>query len=155
MNLDGNQIHDDGAKALGDMLVHNKIIVTLSLAYNRIEKDGSKALAEALQRNCTLRTLCLKANPLGPGGLESFGTMLRLNDTLNSLNVSYAQVLKNNGVEGLFELCRALRVNRTLSSLDLSGNDFGEPDMRKVSSEAKRARKKWGEASANRKAEKN
>jgi len=132
LNLDGNRIHDDGAKALGDMLAHNKVITTLNLAYNRIEKDGSKALAEALLKNCTLQRLSLKANPLGPGGLEAIGTMLRLNDSIHSLNVSYAQVMRNAQVEGLFELCRALRVNRTLTVLDLSGNDMGEPEMRKI-----------------------
>ena len=133
VNLDGNEIHDDGAAAIGDMLAQNMIITTLSLSYNQIEGPGARAIGEALQKNCTLTTLKLSANPLGPVGLESISVMLRLNDTVNTVSMGYARVLgssgSGDGTHGLFELCRMLRVNRTLTSLDLSGNNFLEPDI--------------------------
>jgi len=131
-NLDGNRIHDDGAAAVGDMLAHNKVLTNLSLAYNLIQKDGAYKLGEALQRNCTLQFLNLNRNPLGPGGLAHICTMLRQNDTIRTLSVGYAKVLSEQGVQGLFELCKMLRINRSLTSLDLSGNDFGESDLRKL-----------------------
>ena len=133
VNLDGNRIHDDGASALGDMLIKNKVILTLSLQYNKIGALGAKKLGEALQRNCAVRTLSLNSNPLGSGGLEEIGKMLRLNDTLTRVGLGYAQVLnKAKGGNGLFVLNQALRVNRSLNALDLSGNDFTEPDLRNL-----------------------
>ncbi|GMH51252.1 hypothetical protein TrST_g10856 [Triparma strigata] len=136
LNLDGNRIHDDGAAAIGDMLAHNMIITTLQLAYNKIEGVGVRAIGQALQKNCTLTNLNMNANPLGPLGLESISVMLRLNDTVNTVSMGYSRVLgkggSGEGTQGLFELCRMLRINRTLTSLDLAGNGFMEPDAERL-----------------------
>ncbi|GMH81373.1 hypothetical protein TL16_g08909 [Triparma laevis f. inornata] len=136
LNLDGNRIHDDGAAAIGVMLAHNMIITTLQLAYNQIEGVGTRAIGQALQKNCTLTNLNLNANPLGPLGLESISNMLRLNDTINTVSMGYSRVLgkggSGEGTHGLFELCRMLRLNRTLTSLDLAGNGFLEPDVERL-----------------------
>ncbi len=132
VNLDGNHIHDDGACSLGEMLRTNKVITQLNVSYNMIQGVGAKKLGEALTKNRSLKMLALQANPLGPDGLEAIASMLRQNDSLTTVKLGYCRVLSNAGVQGLFELCRCLRVNRTLTSLDLSGNDFAEADMRKL-----------------------
>jgi len=133
LNLDRCRIHDDGAKAIGKMLMANKILTRLNLNFNRIGAAGARAIGESLYCNVSLRTLGLNSNPLGSGGLEAIGKMLRCNDTVTKVTMAYSGVLnRTKGGNGLFVLNQALRVNRSLTSLDLSGNDFSEGDLRNL-----------------------
>ena len=50
------------------------------------------------------------------------GIMLKENTTLTSLGLESCKV----GSDGLWEVCSALGVNTTLTSLDLSGNMFDD-----------------------------
>jgi Ran GTPase-activating protein (RanGAP) involved in mRNA processing and transport len=59
IDLDNNQIGDDGAQALATALEHNTTLNILSLWNNKIGSTGAQALAQALAQNDTLSLLYL------------------------------------------------------------------------------------------------
>ncbi|KAF9342284.1 hypothetical protein BGX26_007871, partial [Mortierella sp. AD094] len=71
LNLGGNSIGPNGAKALSEALKTNSTLTTLNLGGNLIEPNGAKALSEALKTNSTLTTLDLRYNLIGPDGAKA------------------------------------------------------------------------------------
>lgn len=59
LNLQGNDIHRQGAQNLANALKVNTTLTSLSLADNSIGKGGGMAFAETLQINITLEHLNL------------------------------------------------------------------------------------------------
>uniref|UniRef100_A0A1I8BYH0 Carm_PH domain-containing protein n=1 Tax=Meloidogyne hapla TaxID=6305 RepID=A0A1I8BYH0_MELHA len=59
---------------------------------------------------------------LGPGGARLLGKSLQLNQSLRQLSLDRNQI----GIEGFYELARALRLNNTLLSLDLPTSDLSD-----------------------------
>ena len=82
LNLERNDIGDEGAKALAE----NSTLTTLDLFHNGIGAEGAKALAE----NSTLTTLNLYTNGIGDEGAKA----LAENSTLTTLD------LGGNGIDG-------------------------------------------------------
>jgi Ran GTPase-activating protein (RanGAP) involved in mRNA processing and transport len=64
LDLHGNDITEEGAKALAEMLQTKMTLTTLYLNNNNIKDEGAKALAEALQLHNTLTTLYLVRNQI-------------------------------------------------------------------------------------------
>ena len=56
LDLTGNDIGDDGAKAIAEALKVNPVLTTLDLHNNLIGAEGAKAIAEALKVNPLLKT---------------------------------------------------------------------------------------------------
>ena len=54
LDLRGNEIEDEGAKALAEALLMNKSVTDFNLDGNYVGDEGAKALAEALIENDTL-----------------------------------------------------------------------------------------------------
>jgi hypothetical protein len=63
IDLEGNNIGDEGAIALADLLITNSSITTLILDRNNIGPKGLLALVEALRFNVVLESLGLVGNP--------------------------------------------------------------------------------------------
>jgi Ran GTPase-activating protein (RanGAP) involved in mRNA processing and transport len=76
LDLDWNEIHDDGAKELATMLLDNAILESLNLASNAIGSDGAKALANALHSNQALTFLNLMGNQIRDPGAFSLAENL-------------------------------------------------------------------------------
>ena len=53
------------------------------------------------------------------------GTMLRVNKVLTSLRLGHCGL----GPHGVSEVCNAVGMNTTLTSLDLSGNEFDDQSI--------------------------
>jgi hypothetical protein len=68
LHLDTNQVDNDGATHLAQMLAVNKSLRKVSLAANRIGDEGMAALAEMLKSNSTLLELDLSSNEIGYDG---------------------------------------------------------------------------------------
>ena len=60
--LFGNNIGDEGAKAIAEALKVNEVVTKLWLNNNKIGDDGAKAIAEALKVNAVLNKLYLQYN---------------------------------------------------------------------------------------------
>ncbi|KAG9069808.1 hypothetical protein KI688_009133 [Linnemannia hyalina] len=121
LDLGGNSIGFDGAKALAEALKTNSTLATLHLWNNSIGSDGAKALAEALKTNSTLTTLDLGNNSIGSDGAKALAEALKTNSTLTTLGLGNNSI----GSDGAKALAEALKTNSTLTTLDLGGNSIG------------------------------
>jgi len=148
--MSSNQdVGDEGATAIADMLVSNASLETLWMLSVGLTSKGVVALAESLRHNNTLRLLQLSDNPLiDDEGATAMGRMLAANTTFEKLwfggtsmtleGVSaIAEGLKKNrglvgiglpstrvGYKGAEVIAQALTVNLTLKDLWLSREDI-------------------------------
>ncbi|KAH8098725.1 hypothetical protein JL720_1688 [Aureococcus anophagefferens] len=113
----------------------NKTLTYLDLRYNNIDDDGGVALAKALKKNESLTLVSLAQNRLGPNAGDALGSMMRRNITIRTLNLADNQLgpclsysneytrdfLPSSGPK----ICHALRVNGTITALDVSNNRLG------------------------------
>jgi len=82
--LEGNDLGDDGAKALS---IENSTITELFLGQNKIGSDGAAALAQGLKHG-RLKKLYMEGNCIGPDGARAFTS------ALNELNESNSKKLE-------------------------------------------------------------
>ncbi|KAF9956626.1 hypothetical protein BGZ72_002637 [Mortierella alpina] len=120
LDLQGNAIGNDGAKALAAALEINSTMTTLNLTDNDIGPLGANALAEALKTNSTLTTLNLRGNAIGDDGAKALAAALKINSTMTTLNLTYNGI----GPLGANALAEALKTNSTLTALNLSLNNI-------------------------------
>ena len=79
LNLPGNKIGDDGAKAIAEALKENTSVTNLDLSSNAISDEGAKAIAEALKENTTITSLDLDENQIGAAGAKDIVDFIRRN----------------------------------------------------------------------------
>ena len=121
LNISGNQLRKEGAKALAGELDHNSTLLALDLSNNKIGVSGTQAMAGVLgSKNSSLRYLNLSNNNSDVDGARSLKVALASNSTLRHLDVGYNR-LRMKGVsalaEGLFS-----NPNSALCSLALRNN---------------------------------
>ena len=179
LKLYSTSISVAGANLLAQVLRVNTSLSSLNLSYNAIRDEGANLLAEALRVSTSISSLDLSDNGILAVGANSLAQALKINTSLSSLDLhssiiqrefenilpqhlsgttvfytfgkpvtnfigdeganSLAQALRVNtslsllnlsfnfiGVAGAISLARALRVNTSLSSLDLSRNSIGD-----------------------------
>jgi hypothetical protein len=109
---------DAGGKALAGALKVNTTLTELNL-----DSCGLKDITELADTFKVIRSLLvfsLKWNKLGDAGGKALAGALKVNATLTVLDLWMCDL------ENITELVNALRVNRSLSKLDLGGNKFGD-----------------------------
>jgi Ran GTPase-activating protein (RanGAP) involved in mRNA processing and transport len=117
LNLAGNSICDDGARALAGLLRHQDrpSLQHLELSRGEISDDGCVALANAIQDNTSLISLGLSYNKLKTPSYIAFAQALSTNRTLTSID------LEANGMEialkGQQAIADMLQENMDLESL--------------------------------------
>ena len=127
LGLNKNNIGDEGAKAIAQVLETNTIFDSLYLNENNIGDEGAKAIARVLKTE-TLITLCLNENIIGDEGAKAIAHELERNTTLR-----YLQLSKNNiGMEGATALVTALTKKTTLFVLDLVMPDITDEQYNKL-----------------------
>ncbi|XP_060116635.1 MHC class II transactivator [Heteronotia binoei] len=82
-----NEIGDEGAAALSNVLPRLHSLKTLNLSQNKITNLGAKKLADALPSLTSLKTLSVYNNSIGDAGAENFAQVLPLLSSLRVLNV--------------------------------------------------------------------
>ena len=99
LHLEGNQISDDGAAALGQALSSPLCAVTeLYLGDNGIGPTGASSLAGAMGSSSALVKLYLEGNQIGPKGAAVFSAALEgLNDVVGE-RVFRNLYVDNNGI---------------------------------------------------------
>ena len=118
LNLNGNDIGDDGTASLAGELQSINNVEVLKVSRNGIGDAGVADLSSALKFNTTLTALFLSLNRIGEAGAAALADGLKSNKTLTELDLSYNDI----GDVGAAALANGLKFNRTLLVLYLSGN---------------------------------
>jgi hypothetical protein len=126
--LGGNKIGDEGAKAIAEALKVNAVLTTLGLYDNKIGAEGAKAIAEALKFNALLTTLSLTDNKIGPEGAIAIAEALKVNAVVTTLSL-YGNSI---GAEGAKAIAEALKVNAVLTKLNLEYTKMGDAGKKAV-----------------------
>ncbi|CAE7941950.1 NLRC3, partial [Symbiodinium necroappetens] len=82
VNLESNDIGDEGAKALADALKSNCTVTHVNLEFNMIGGQGAKAFADALKSNCTVTDVNLYGNWIGVEGGKALADAVESNRTV-------------------------------------------------------------------------
>ena len=148
LDLEGNGIRDEGAKALAEGLIVHSTLQTFNLSSNQIGDEGATAIAEALKNNANLLTLDLCQNRIRKDGATAIAEALTstsqglwkflsndkfkvdretdtvkefsVNSTLQELNLDFNSI----GDEGASALAEALEFSSTLQILSLASTDI-------------------------------
>lgn len=119
LNLNSNDINDEGLVKILHGLKNNNTLKTLSLFYNNFGNEGCLALKEFLKLNTSLKDLNVGNCKYDIKGLKLIYEGLQYNTKLKSLTLSNItnQNLKNQGLEILF-------FNTGLHYCNIGGSDF-------------------------------
>lgn len=138
--LDGNDIGDDGLAVLVACLGAHPSLVELSLGGNAIGAPGFSSLCAVLCKGTlALQKLNLGTNCLQKDSTTAVATLLTSCTALMELDLSFnalggskldSVIVLSKGFDGMVMLGESLAVNKTLLSLDLSGNNVGKAGMR-------------------------
>jgi Ran GTPase-activating protein (RanGAP) involved in mRNA processing and transport len=158
INLFNNRIREDGIKEISDVLKINNTITDIGLGFNFINKEAMNYLGEALIENNSIKRIELSNLYRGDEGFEGFFEALKINTSITSLNLSnnfigkknmdfLSNIIKNNhsiqtlelssvnldnnyeGIE-LGEFFEALKINTSITYLNLSNNFIANEKLR-------------------------
>jgi hypothetical protein len=103
---------DCGAKAIAEMLTHNKTLESVSVHHNKIGQDGLCALLGAMLHNTTLRSFYISSNRSTTAVSHKTAEMLKVNTTLTKLGIDAVLCPKSAA-----DLAEAIKSNTTLATL--------------------------------------
>mmetsp|Transcript_26529 Transcript_26529/g.63161 ORF Transcript_26529/g.63161 Transcript_26529/m.63161 type:complete len:612 (+) Transcript_26529:164-1999(+) len=152
LNLDSNQMRQEGGAALAYLIRFNKTLQKLRVGNNLLGDECGQLIVRSLEHNTTLKLLNLHSNFLGQQTVDSLADLLASNncrlEVLNlgsnvlgdsaGIKLSSALTSKNNGLKSLM-LARTNITHATcavfsatlkskcckLERLDISGNNLG------------------------------
>eukprot|EP00667_Euglena_gracilis_P004838 EG_transcript_4869 len=117
-----DELVENAAAAVREMLVKNKFLSRLILRDNRLTAESLEGISDALKGTTRLTSLDLAHNELGSPGAALIGSILAEHHGLQSLDMSHNKI----GWKGIVSLGDALvSKNRTLTRLSLQRNKFG------------------------------
>ncbi|KAI8519966.1 NLR, CARD domain-containing protein 3 [Branchiostoma belcheri] len=114
--------NSEGALAMADMLVENRVITSINLSGNHFGESDGVHFARVLKDNTSLRELILKENEFRENGARLIGKGLVLNSTLRRLDLSWNHIRN----KGALAICTAMKKNEGLRDLDVSWNGFSD-----------------------------
>ncbi|CAL1532646.1 unnamed protein product [Lymnaea stagnalis] len=121
LDLKGNNIRGSGTEALGKMLRQNKTLVSLCLEWNGMGMlDNSfSVFCDGLGSSTSLRALDLRNNQISHDSVGELAASLKRNVYLRALDLRW----NNCGLLGGRALLEMLQSNKTISRLELAGNN--------------------------------
>ena len=122
LDLNSNNIGPVGAIAIAEALKVNAVLTELRLGSNWISDDGAKAITEALKVNAVVTTLFLSINSIGDEGAKAIAEALKVNSVVTTLHLGQNQI----GAKGAIAIAEALKVNTVLTKLRLGDNNMGD-----------------------------
>jgi len=130
LDLRGNNMQGQGAKALANGIKANRSMRSLNLKWNCIGKDwnGLSAICEALKGNLTITQVDLRNNHIDSAGAEYVAEVVKGNTTITHFDLSW----NNFGVEGGTMLLEALKRNEAIVDFQLCGSKVGEDILSEV-----------------------
>ena len=117
-----NNVQNQSAQNIRDLLIHNTKITSLNISSNKIEADGANLIAFGFQKNKALIKLDISSNPIGDNGAISFANAIKKHSSIQRISLKNANIR----VDGILGLTAALNTNKSLThcNLDLApGND--------------------------------
>ena len=132
LQLSGNNICDDGAKALAQILRHCKSLHTLQLEHNYISGDGAKALADNL-KHCNTSNIRLDGSNVGGDGATAIAKMRKRCSNLRILQLGGNQF----GDFGAKALAEGLKHCSNLHTLQLGCNHIGADGVKALAKSLK------------------
>ena len=129
LELYGNNIGDEGAKAIADALKSGTAVLTkLSLYGNYISDDGVKAIAEALKANAALTTLHVGHNSFDEKAANGIVRAARQQDKITNLGLGGCKI----GPIGAKEIADYMQFTTVLTTLWLNGNIIGDEGAKAI-----------------------
>mmetsp|Transcript_42111 Transcript_42111/g.48857 ORF Transcript_42111/g.48857 Transcript_42111/m.48857 type:complete len:362 (+) Transcript_42111:3235-4320(+) len=116
LNLSGNRITKDGAKALCEVLKTQGTLRYLDLSGNKLGVAGCQAIAKALMNNTTLRYLNLYSNQMDVDGARCLRDTLLVNDTLEYIDVGSNRLRD----KGILAIAEGIKGNKTCALKGIS-----------------------------------
>ena len=125
--MTANDIKEEGAKDVAQVLANNNTLKTLSIIYyagigwNRIGYEGIKAIALALTHNNSLKWIDISGNSLEDNAIEEIANVLKYNKTLATLGNKYYKVMSgiHIGSKKIKVIAKALTYNNTLTEIGI------------------------------------
>ncbi len=130
LDLRHNEITDDGAFELANLLRTNHVLQELLLDYNRISDKGFRQLLSVLTNESkTLKSLYVDENNITSEVTSELIQMLKNNTTLTDLSLAYNDI----DDQCMQQLCEVLTTkNKTLKRLFLHGNKITDDSTDKI-----------------------
>jgi hypothetical protein len=130
LDLRGNNIRAEGAKALADCLRTNRSLTSVCLEWNNIGllNYGVNALAESLQANISLTKIDLRNNRISAEGGYALARAVKVNRTLTSIDLRWNDI----GIQAGAAFIESLRLNQAIKECFLSGNNLGKHQLAEV-----------------------
>ena len=131
LDLGCNQLSDQGACAIMRGLSFNTALVHLNLSRNELTERCALEIGRMLQMNKCLTHLYIGENSFGDEGVRALfdpdntGTVLSKNKTLTHLDLNNVRMQNDAAIQ----LATLLRINSSLTNLNLQGNDIGVEGM--------------------------
>ena len=116
IDLRYNEITDEGAQALGDLISKSPRLLGLNLQGNKIKSEGAQYLAEALKECTNLQYLNLNNNKIKTNGAMMVTELLFTHDKLLSLNLGNNKI-DHDGIIGILSVLNSS--NYTLEELNI------------------------------------
>ena len=85
--MSDNNIGDEGAKYIADMLVVNKTLQKIYLSNNNISDKGADSIAASLVINKSIRSIWLRNNKIGDQGAEKLADAFQSNHLFETLGL--------------------------------------------------------------------
>jgi Ran GTPase-activating protein (RanGAP) involved in mRNA processing and transport len=121
LHLGQNQMKDECAEIIADMIYANKYLNRLDLSGNDFTSTGARLISLALrQEQCSLVDLDLSQNMINDEGACIIADILKINKSLNKLDLS-SNTISSMGVEAL---THGLQYNKSLKDLRLSHSEI-------------------------------
>lgn len=93
LNVEMNEIGDEGCEAIAKLLFRNKSLATLNMNNNKIGAKGARAIAEALSdEHCSLKVLEFEQNEFKTVGARTLAVALRNNESLEILCLNWNKI---------------------------------------------------------------
>lgn len=119
------EVNSISARTLAKALWTNSSVTCIDLSSNDLNDHAGSYLARILKKNTTLRKIELDNNRLGGKSLAAFGESLKVNSTLVYLSLDSNPLCDGQTDDDVRKLAEALRVNKTLTSLNLWRTGLG------------------------------
>ena len=113
------EVNSISARSLAKVMWVNTCVTCLDLSSNKLDDHAGAYVARILTRNKTLKKMELDNNEFSHKTLAAFGESLRVNNSLVYLSVDSNPLFTNDDTKGSRSFAEALRLNTTLTSLNL------------------------------------
>ena len=135
MWLGRNEIHEEGASHIAELLNSTSIVSLLWLNGNPIGDKGLQTIFDALKQNKTLKVLDVSECGMTDTGVASLADAVHTNNTLKTLYIDGNRAITENGLTCLVE---AVSRHSGLKTLGIPKHLLGVDKVRKTINEARR-----------------